>query len=52
MDSLLRILEQKEQLLEECIDEQKLLSIASEISIWEYFGIPQAHYLTLDKAEK
>ena len=33
MDSLLSIPEEKQQLLEECIDEQKLLSIASKIYI-------------------
>lgn len=52
MDGLLSILEQRQQLLEECIDEQKPRFVASKFSFWDYFGIPQAHYLTLDKTEK
>ena len=52
MEGLRSILEQKEQPLQECIDEQKLRFIASKVSIWDFFGIPQAHYLTLDKPEK
>ena len=52
MDGLLSILEQRQQLLEECIDEQKPRFVASKVSFWDYFGIPQAHYLALDKTEK
>ena len=37
---------------EEIIDEQKLWYIASQINIWDYFAIPQANYLALDKNEK
>ena len=32
---------------EPIIDEQKLRFIVSHISIWDYFGIPQANYLAL-----
>ena len=32
--------------------EQKLCYIASQVSIWDYFGISQANYLALDKNEK
>ena len=37
---------------EEVIDEQKLRQLASKVAISDHFGIPQAHYLALDKNEK
>ena len=46
------ILEEKQQLQEECIDADKLRFISSKISIWDFFCIPQADYLVLDKTEK
>ena len=50
METLLSIFEKKPQ--EEVIDEQKLRYLASKVAIWDHFGIPQAHYLALDKTEK
>ena len=52
MNRLLSILEEKQQPLEECIDADKLCFIASKISFWNFFRIPQAQYLVLDKTEK
>ena len=37
---------------EELADEEKLRFIASKISIWYFFGLPQANYLALSKGEK
>ena len=52
MNNFLSILEQNQQPPEKIIDEQKLCYIASQITIWDYFNIPKADYLTLDKNEK
>ena len=52
MNNFLSILEQNQQPPEKIIDEQKLRYIASQITIWDYFTIPQADYLALDKNEK
>ena len=52
MNNFLSILEQNQQPPEKIIDEQKLRYIASQIIIWDYFTIPQADYLALDKNEK
>ena len=52
MDKFIGILEEKQQPLEETIDGQKVWYIALQISIWDFFGIPQANYLALDKNEK
>ena len=52
MNRILCILEEKQQPLEECIDADKLRFIASKISFWGFFRIPQAQYLVLDKTEK
>ena len=53
MEQYLNILEEKEPVSEEpIIGEQKLCYIASKIFIWDFFGIPQANYLALDKNEK
>ena len=46
------ILEEKQQLLEECINVDKLHFTASKMSIWVFFYICQADYLALDKTEK
>ena len=43
MEHCLYILEQPVP-EEPIIDEQKLRYIFSQISIWDYFGIPQANY--------
>ena len=52
MEHFLSILEQKQQPPEETIDDQKPCYIASQVSIWDYNGIPQANYFTLEKNEK
>ena len=40
MERFLSILEQKQQPSEETIDKQKLRYIASQVSIWDYYGVP------------
>ena len=50
MDPFLNILEEKQP--EEIIDETKLRYITSQISIWDFFRIPQADYLEFSKAKK
>ena len=52
MEHFLSILEQKQQPPEETIDNQKLCYIASQVSIWDYYGVPQANYLALEKNKK
>ena len=52
MNNFLSILEQNQQPPEEIIDKQKLCYIVSQISIWDFFVIPQANYLALDKNAK
>ena len=52
MAHFLRILEQKQQPSEETINKQKLRYIASQASIWDYYGVPQANYLALEKNKK
>ena len=53
MEQYLNILEETQPVPEEpIIGEQKLCYIASKISIWHFFSIPQANYLALDKNEK
>ena len=52
MDRFLSILEEKQPVPEEIVDEEKLRFIASKISIWEFFGVPQTNYLALSKDEK
>ena len=52
MERFLSIFKQKQELPVKTIDEQKLCYIASQVSISNYFGIPQANYLALDKNEK
>ena len=52
MNNFLSILEQNQQPPEKIIDEQKLRYIASQITISDYFTIPQTDYLALDKNEK
>ena len=49
MDCFLNILEENQPTPEEIIDEAKLKYIASQISLWDFFGIPQANYLSLSK---
>ena len=51
-ECFLSILEQKQQLPEETMDQQKLRYIASQVTLWDYLGIPQANYLALEKNEK
>ena len=46
------MIEQKQQPPKETTDEQKLCYIASQVYKWDYFGIPQANYLALDKNDK
>ena len=52
MDRFLSILEEKQPVPKETVDEEKLRFIASKISIWDFFGIPQNNYLVLSKDEK
>ena len=52
MDRFLNILEENQPKPEESIDETKVKYIASQISIWDFFGIPRANYLTFSKYEK
>ena len=52
MDRFLNILREKQPTPEEIVDEEKLRFIASKISIWDFFGIPQTNYLALSKDEK
>ena len=52
MQNIFNILEEKQQPPEESIDKQKLRYIASQVTIWDYFGIPQPNYLALDKNKK
>ena len=52
MERFLSILEQKQQPSEETIDKQKLRYIASQVSVWDYYGVPQANYLALEKNKK
>ena len=52
MDRFLSILEEKQPVPEEIIDEEKLRFIVSKISIWNFFGIRQTNYLTRSKDEK
>ena len=52
MNNFLSILAQNQQPPEKIIDAQKLRYIASQITIWDYFTVPQADYLGLDKNEK
>lgn len=40
MENVLNILEEKQQPPEESIDQQQLRYIASQVTIWDYFGIP------------
>ena len=50
MDHFLNILEEKQP--EKIIDETKLRYIALQISIWDFFGIPQADYLAFSMDKK
>ena len=52
MEHFLSMLEHKQQPPEETIDDQKLCYIASQVSIWDYYGVPQANYLALEKNKK
>ena len=38
--------------VEETLDENVFLEFMKRITIWEYFGITKAHYLTLPEEEK
>ena len=49
MENLLSVFEKPQ---EEVIEEQKLRHLALKVAIWDHSGIPQAHYLALDKNEK
>ena len=52
MDRFLNILEEPQPKPEENIDEKKLRHIASKISIWDFYGIPQANYLPFLRRRK
>ena len=52
MDRFLSILEEKQPVPEKIVDEEKLRFIASKISIWNFFGLPQLNYLALSKDKK
>ena len=47
MDRLLDILEEKISKPEEIFDEEKLRYIASQIYIWDFFGVSQSNYIVL-----
>ena len=53
MDRFLSILKEKQPAPEEIVDEEKLRFIASKISIWDFFGIPQTiwHFLRMKNRE-
>ena len=38
--------------VEETLDENVFIEFMKKITIWEYFGITKAHYLTLPEEEK
>ena len=38
--------------VEETINESLFLEFMNKVSIWDYFGISKAHYLTLAESEK
>ena len=52
MERYLNILEAPRQQQEETFDEEKIKFINSKISIWDFFGIPQATYLSYANEEK
>ena len=52
MDRFLSILKEKLPVSEKIVDQEKLRFIASKISIWDFFGLPQSNYLTLSKDKK
>ena len=52
MERYLNILEVPRQQQEETFDEEKIKFINSKISIWDFFGIPQATYLSYANEEK
>lgn len=52
MDCVLNILEEKQPTPDEIIEEEKLRYIASQITIRDFFGIPQSTYLAFSKDEK
>ena len=52
MERYLNILEAPRQQQEETFDEEKIRFINSKISIWDFFGVPQATYLSYTNEEK
>ena len=52
MDRLLDILEEKIWKPAEIFDEERLRYIASQIYIWDFFGVSQSNYIVLYSAEK
>ena len=46
MEHHLNILEAPQQQQEEIFDEEKIRFINSKMSIWDFFGVPQATYLS------
>ena len=52
MERFLRILKEKQPVPEEIVDKLRHRFIASKISIWDFFGLPQTNYLALSKDEK
>ena len=52
MDRFVNILEVPRPNQEENFNEEKIRFINSKISVWDFFGIPQATYLAYSKEEK
>ena len=52
MERYLNILEAPRQQQEETFDEEKIRFVNSKISIWDFFGVPQATYLSYTNEEK
>ena len=52
MDRFLSILEEKQPVPEEIVNEGRPRFIASKFSIWHFFGLSQTNYLALSNYEK
>ena len=52
MDRFLNILEQPQPKPKEEFDEEKVKFISSKVTIWNFYGIPQATYLAYSNEEK
>ena len=52
MDRFLNILEQPQPKPKEEFDKEKVKFISSKVTIWNFYGIPQATYLDYSNEEK